>query len=102
MGKYADLEFLRATEVPRRRGTVVFREARLAKAADILGRSYSVENEARSEHQPFATASREDQDSRLIDFAERGDVMSAVILARTLYCYDLAEARAFVEGLIND
>ena len=35
-------------------------------------------------------------------FAERGDIMSAVILARRLYGYDLTEARAFVEGLIGD
>jgi hypothetical protein len=75
---------------------------KIDKAAAILGRNYTIENEAQSEHQSFAMASRDEQESRLLEFAERGDIMSAVILARQLYGYDLTEARAFVEGLIGN
>jgi hypothetical protein len=75
---------------------------RAVQAATILGHAYTIENKAQSEHQSFATASREEQESRLLKFAERGDIMTAVILARRLYGYDLTEARTFVEGLISD
>ncbi len=74
----------------------------IAKAAAILRRNYTIENEAQSEHHSFATASRDEQESRLLEFAERGDIMSAVILARQLYGYDLTEAEILVDGLIGD
>lgn len=73
----------------------------IAKAAAILGRNYSIETEAQSVHQFFATTSRKEQTSRLLEFAERGDTMSAMILARHLYGYDLTQAKIFVEGLIG-
>ena len=76
--------------------------SRIPKAAAILGQYYTLESEARSEHQSFATTSREEQESRLLEFAERGDIMSMVILAHLPYGYDLTEARAFVAGLIGD
>ncbi|MEE2979932.1 MAG: hypothetical protein VYA71_00115, partial [Pseudomonadota bacterium] len=75
---------------------------RIPQAAAILGQYYTLESKARSEHQSFATASRKEQESRLLEFAERGDIMSAVIVARRPYGYDLTEARAFVAGLIGD
>jgi hypothetical protein len=42
---------------------------------------------------------RHEQESRLLELAEHGQVMDAVRLARSLYGYDLAEAKLFVESL---
>jgi hypothetical protein len=43
---------------------------------------------------------REEQESRLLELAQSGDLIGAVTLARTLYGYDLATAKNFVESLI--
>jgi len=43
--------------------------------------------------------SREEQEARLRELAETGQTIAAIQIARTLYSYDLAQARAFVEGL---
>ena len=40
--------------------------------------------------------SREEQESRLLELAQSGDMIGAVTMARTLYAYDLATAKNFV------
>jgi len=42
---------------------------------------------------------REEQESRLLELAENGQLLDAVRLARLIYGYDLSEAKRFVEGL---
>jgi hypothetical protein len=49
----------------------------------------------------FDGLSREEQEARLIELAESGDMIGAVGMARKLYSYDLATAKAFVESLIQ-
>ena len=44
---------------------------------------------------------RAEQESRLLELAENGQLLDAVRLARLIYGYDLPEARRFVEGLSN-
>jgi hypothetical protein len=44
---------------------------------------------------------REQQESRLLELAESGDMFGAVKLARQLYSYDLATAKTFVESLVQ-
>jgi hypothetical protein len=45
--------------------------------------------------------SREEQERRLRELAETGQTIAAIQIARALYSYDLAQARAFVEGLLG-
>jgi hypothetical protein len=47
----------------------------------------------------LAGLSREEQEKRLLELAETGQTIAAIHMARELYSYDLAQARAFVEGL---
>ena len=42
---------------------------------------------------------RSEQESRLLELAENGQLLDAVRLARIIYGYDLSEAKRFVEGL---
>ena len=42
---------------------------------------------------------RVEQEKRLLELVETGDTMAAIKIARELYDYDLAEAKALVEGL---
>ena len=42
---------------------------------------------------------REQQESRLLELAETGDMIGAVAIARKLYSYDLTTAKTFVESL---
>jgi hypothetical protein len=44
-------------------------------------------------------SSREEQERRLKELAETGQTIAAIRIARELYSYDLAQARALVEGL---
>ena len=44
---------------------------------------------------------RKEQEARLLELAESGDMISAVVLARQLYSYDLTEAKEFVDSLIR-
>jgi len=44
--------------------------------------------------------SREEQESRLLELAQSGDMIGAATMARTLYAYDLATAKNFVESLV--
>lgn len=43
--------------------------------------------------------SREEQETRLLELAESGDMFGAIAMARRLYSYDLTAAKQFVEGL---
>jgi len=45
------------------------------------------------------TLSREEQERRLLELAQSGDMIGAVTLARRLYGYDLTKAKEFVESL---
>ena len=42
-----------------------------------------------------------EQEARLLELAESGDMIGAVALARKLYAYDLTTAKGFVEGLVG-
>jgi hypothetical protein len=44
---------------------------------------------------------RAEQESRLRELAESGDMIEAVAIARRLYSYDLTTAKAFVKSLIE-
>jgi ribosomal protein L7/L12 len=44
-------------------------------------------------------ANREEQDGRVLELAEAGQMVAAIRLARELRGYDLAQAKAFVEAL---
>ncbi len=45
--------------------------------------------------------SREEQEARLLELVESGDMMSADYIARRLYSYDLTAAKQFVEELVR-
>jgi len=45
--------------------------------------------------------SRGEQEARLLELAESGDMIGAVAIARKLYSYDLTTAKTFVESLIH-
>ena len=44
---------------------------------------------------------REQQETRLLELVESGNMIAAVTLARRLYSYDLTTAKRFVEGLVR-
>jgi hypothetical protein len=44
---------------------------------------------------------KEEQEARLVELAESGDMIGAVTLARQLYSYDLTTAKQFVEELMS-
>jgi hypothetical protein len=46
-------------------------------------------------------AHRAEQEARLVELAESGDMIGAVTLARRLYSYDLTAAKQFVEELVR-
>lgn len=72
---------------------------RIDKAVKLLGRSYAISESRDSEESALDGLSRAEQEARLIAFVERGETISAVILAKHLYGYDTTEARTFVESL---
>ncbi len=45
--------------------------------------------------------SRQEQETRLVELAESGDMIGAIAIARRLYSYDLTAAKQFVEGLMS-
>lgn len=45
--------------------------------------------------------SREEQEARLLELAESGDMIAAISIARRLYSYDLTAAKQFVEELVR-
>jgi len=42
---------------------------------------------------------RHEQESKLLELVESGRIMDAIRLARSLYGYDVTEAKQFVDGL---
>jgi hypothetical protein len=51
------------------------------------------------DYTPLGVTEPEEGEARLIELAENGQVHDAVRLARSLYGYDLTQAKLFVEGL---
>jgi ribosomal protein L7/L12 len=49
----------------------------------------------------LASLSRREQEERLLELAEAGLSIEAIKIARMLYSYDLAEARALVDNLLR-
>ena len=55
--------------------------------------------EVRQDYAHLEGQTREQQEALLLELAQTGQTIAAISMARKLYSYDLAEARAFVEGL---
>jgi len=71
----------------------------IARAIRILGRWYPVAD-AVDEHRPSPdNRDRAQQEARLIEMAERGEVMDAVALAQEIYGLDTTRAKQFVDDL---
>jgi ribosomal protein L7/L12 len=49
----------------------------------------------------LAPLSKEEQETRLLELAESGDMIGAIAMARKLYSYDLTRAKQFVEELMH-
>jgi len=57
--------------------------------------------EASKDYVKFEGLSRQEQESRLLELAESGDMIGAIAMARKLYSYDLTRAKQFVEELMQ-
>jgi hypothetical protein len=55
--------------------------------------------EVRRDYTVLGSLERNEQESRLLELAENGQLLDAVRLARLIYGYDLSEAKRFVDGL---
>lgn len=51
------------------------------------------------DYRALGAMKQHEQESRLLELTENGQVMEAIRLARSLYGYDLTQAKRFVEGL---
>jgi hypothetical protein len=49
----------------------------------------------------FDDLGRDEQEQRILDFAQAGDTMTAIKLARRVYGYDLTQAKNFVDQLMG-
>jgi hypothetical protein len=76
---------------------------RVEKFLDALTRHTLVQSVHKSSTNfvDLQSLSRADQESRLRELAEAGDMIEAVAIARQLYSYDLTTAKAFLESLIE-
>lgn len=76
---------------------------RVEKFLDALTRHTLVQSAHKSSKTfvDLQSLSPADQESRLRELAEAGDMIEAVAIARQLYSYDLTTAKAFVESLIE-
>jgi hypothetical protein len=80
-------------------------EWNVAPRADVLLKGLELHtgiarpHEVSRDDSQLGELSREEQEERLRELAETGQTVAAIQIARTLYSYDLAQARAFVEGL---
>jgi hypothetical protein len=72
---------------------------RLPRVLKILGWHYQVTTPADSTQRSAAELGPEEQEDRLIEMVECGEMIAAVKLARQLYGYDMTEAVEFVETL---
>jgi hypothetical protein len=69
------------------------------RAIEILGRWYRVAD-ALDEDQPSpGKLDRAQQEARLIEMTERGEIMNAVALAKQIYGFDTTQAKNFVDDL---
>ncbi len=69
------------------------------RAIEILGRWYTVVD-ALDEHQPPpGKLDRAQQEARLIEMTERGEIIDAVVLAKEIYGFDTTQAKKFVDDL---
>ena len=69
------------------------------RAVEILGRWYRVADTV-DEEQPLPDKlDRAQQEARLIEMTERGEVMDAVVLAKEIYGFDTTQAKTFVDDL---
>src|SRR5581483_10194349 len=55
--------------------------------------------EEKKDYTQLESLDRKEQEARLLELAESGDVIGAIAIARKLYSYDLAAAKQFVESL---
>lgn len=55
--------------------------------------------EVNRDYTVLGSLEKHEQESRLLELAENGQLLDAVRLARLIYGYDLSEAKRFVEGL---
>jgi hypothetical protein len=76
---------------------------RVEKFLDALTRHTLVQSVHKSSKDfvDLQSLSPADQESRLRELAEAGDMIEAVAIARQLYSYDLTTAKAFLESLIE-
>jgi hypothetical protein len=58
-------------------------------------------SEASKNYVNLEALSRKDQETRLLDLAESGDMIGAITMARKLYAYDLTQAKQIVEELMH-
>jgi ribosomal protein L7/L12 len=70
---------------------------------DALTRHTLVQSaaEATKNYANLDQLSRQEQETRLVELAESGDMIGAIAIARRLYSYDLTAAKQFVEGLMS-
>jgi hypothetical protein len=70
---------------------------------DALTRHTLVQPDAQSakDYTNLQTLGRKEQESRLLELAESGDIIGAVAMARKLYSYDLTTAKDFVDSLLR-
>ena len=72
-----------------------------SRCAHAVTLSFESAAEASKNFVNLEQLSREEQESRLLELAESGDMIGAVTMARRLYSYDLTAAKQFVEGLVR-
>lgn len=70
-------------------------------ALKVLRFSLPIERETLVKPQRKPTTDDKEIERRILDFAERGDIIDAVVLAKQRYGYDTTEARAFVDTLLK-
>jgi hypothetical protein len=70
---------------------------------DALSRHTLVRPDAQSDrdYTNLESLDRREQESRLLELAESGDVIGAVAMARKLYSYDLVTAKEFIDSLLK-
>ena len=61
----------------------------------------SAGSEEKKDYTHLESLDRKEQEARLLELAESGDMIGAIALARQLYSYDLTEAKQFVQELVR-
>lgn len=59
------------------------------------------DGESTKDYSNLDTLDRKEQEARLLELAESGDIIGAVAMARKLYSYDLTTAKQFVDSLLQ-